>query len=233
MTRQAIQLGWLPRMTITQTSEEGYGQIYVGTVNWLLMIVTLALTIGFGKSDNLAAAYGIAVSATMLMTSVLLFIAMREVWKWPVGAAAAVAACFILIDGSFFFANMAKVMQGGWVPLLLASIVYGVMWIWHRGAAEVQKRVEAGVTPISELIAELEFRQDRAGAGVRGVLHPRQGPDSARDGLARAPEPVAASTRARPDDDGAFGSARRSGRSVGAETRGRPFVAGGGQGRLH
>ena len=156
MTRQAIQLGWLPRMTITQTSEEGYGQIYVGTVNWLLMIVTLALTIGFGKSDNLAAAYGIAVSATMLMTSVLLFIAMREVWKWPVGAAAAVAACFILIDGSFFFANMAKVMQGGWAPLLLASIVYGVMWIWHRGAAEVQKRVEAGVTPISELIAELE-----------------------------------------------------------------------------
>ncbi len=78
MTRQAMQLGWLPRMNITQTSEEGYGQIYVGAVNWLLMIVTLGLTIGFGKSDNLAAAYGIAVSATMLMTSVLLFIAMRE-----------------------------------------------------------------------------------------------------------------------------------------------------------
>src|SRR5271166_2576321 len=86
MTRQAIQLGWLPRMTIKQTSEEGYGQIYVGTVNWLLMIVTLGLTIGFGKSDNLAAAYGIAVSATMLMTSVLLFIAMREIWNWPVAA---------------------------------------------------------------------------------------------------------------------------------------------------
>ena len=84
MTRQAIQLGWLPRMTIKQTSAEGYGQIYVGAVNWLLMIVTLGLTIGFGKSDNLAAAYGIAVSATMLMTSVLLFIAMREIWGWPV-----------------------------------------------------------------------------------------------------------------------------------------------------
>ena len=93
MTRQAIQLGWLPRMTIKQTSEEGYGQIYVGAVNWLLMIVTLGLTIGFGKSDNLAAAYGIAVSATMLMTSVLLFIAMREIWDWPVWAAGAVAAC--------------------------------------------------------------------------------------------------------------------------------------------
>src|SRR5208283_3067312 len=99
---QAIQLGWLPRMTITQTSEEGYGQIYVGAVNWLLMIVTLGLTIGFGKSDNLAAAYGIAVSATMLMTGVLLFIAIREIWNWPVAAAGAVAACFIVIDGAFF-----------------------------------------------------------------------------------------------------------------------------------
>ncbi|HZZ59865.1 MAG TPA: KUP/HAK/KT family potassium transporter, partial [Roseiarcus sp.] len=123
MTRQAILLGWLPRMNVKQTSEEGYGQIYVGAVNWLLMIVTLALTVGFGKSDNLAAAYGIAVSATMLMTSVLLFIAMREVWNWPVAAAGAVAACFILIDGSFFTANMAKVLQGGWVPLVLASLV--------------------------------------------------------------------------------------------------------------
>src|SRR5581483_9675249 len=77
MTRQAIQLGWLPRLTVTQTSEEGYEQIYVGAVNWLLMLVTLGLAIGFGKSDNLAAAYGIAVSLTMLMTSALLFIAMR------------------------------------------------------------------------------------------------------------------------------------------------------------
>jgi KUP system potassium uptake protein len=79
MTRQAIQLGWLPRLRIKQTSEKGYGQIYVGVVNWLLMLVTICLTLFFGKSDNLAAAYGIAVSATMLMTSVLLFIAMREV----------------------------------------------------------------------------------------------------------------------------------------------------------
>jgi KUP system potassium uptake protein len=155
MTRQAIRLGWLPRMNVKQTSEEGYGQIYVGAVNWLLMIVTLALTVGFGKSDNLAAAYGIAVSATMLMTSVLLFIAMREVWNWPVAAAGAVAACFILIDGGFFAANMAKVLQGGWVPLLLASLVYGAMWIWHRGAAAVQMRVEAELIPLSKLIEQL------------------------------------------------------------------------------
>jgi KUP system potassium uptake protein len=88
MTRQAIQLGWLPRLQIRQTSATGYGQIYVGSVNWLLMLVTLGLTIGFGKSDNLAAAYGIAVSATMLITSALLFIAMREIWGWSIVAAA-------------------------------------------------------------------------------------------------------------------------------------------------
>ncbi len=155
MTRQAIQLGWLPRMAITQTSAEGYGQIYVGAVNWILMIVTLGLTIGFGKSDNLAAAYGIAVSATMLMTSVLLFIAMREVWGWPIAGAGAVAGLFLIIDGAFLAANLAKVMQGGWVPLLLASIVYGVMWIWHRGATAVRDQVIAEQTPLTAMIAEL------------------------------------------------------------------------------
>src|SRR6202789_3292795 len=111
MTRQAIALGWMPRLRVVQTSEEGYGQIYIGVVNWLLMIVTLGLTIGFGKSDNLAAAYGIAVSATMLMTSVLLFIAMREVWSWPVWAAGAAAGLFVIIDGAFLAANLAKIMQ--------------------------------------------------------------------------------------------------------------------------
>ena len=156
MTRQTIRLGWLPRMTVTQTSAEGYGQIYIGAVNWTLMIVTLALTIGFGKSDNLAAAYGIAVSATMLMTSVLLFIAMREIWGWSILAAGGVAAVFVVIDASFLAANLAKVLDGGWVPLLLASLVYGIMWIWRRGAVAVQQRIESELTPISQLAHQLE-----------------------------------------------------------------------------
>ena len=126
-----------------------------GAVNWLLMIVTLGLTIGFGRSDNLAAAYGIAVSATMLMTSVLLFIAMREIWRWPVWAAGAAAGLFVIIDSAFLAANLAKVIEGGWVPLLLASVVYGVMWIWHRGAVEVQRSVEASLTPLSALLEKL------------------------------------------------------------------------------
>ena len=153
MTRQAIQLGWLPRLWIKQTSSEGYGQIYVGVVNWLLMIVTVGLTIGFGKSDNLAAAYGIAVSLTMLMTSALLFIAMRDIWGWSLLAAGSVAGFFLFIDSAFFLANLTKIAEGGYVPLILATCVYGVMWIWHRGAAAVAARIHEALIPVPEFMA--------------------------------------------------------------------------------
>ena len=142
MTRQAIQLGWLPRLAITQTSAEGYGQIYVGAVNWLLMIVTIGLTIGFGKSDNLAAAYGIAVSATMLMTTVLLFIAMREIWRWTVLAAGAVAAFFVWSTAASSSPTSPRCSRAA-MCRCCSPAVYGVMWIWHRGAAAVQTRLEA------------------------------------------------------------------------------------------
>jgi KUP system potassium uptake protein len=155
MTRQAIQLGWLPRLRITQTSAEGYGQIYVGSVNWLLMLVTLGLTVGFGKSDNLASAYGIAVSATMLMTSVLLFIAMREIWGWNLITAGAVAGVFMLVDAGFFAANFMKVAQGGYVPLILAGLVYGVMLIWHLGATAVVARLQDAVMPVGAFMAKI------------------------------------------------------------------------------
>jgi KUP system potassium uptake protein len=156
MTRQAIQLGWLPRLQITQTSAEGYGQIYVGVVNWLLMAVTVALTVGFGKSDNLAAAYGIAVSATMLMTSVLLYIAMHEIWGWGVAAAGAVAGAFLIVDASFFAANLAKIADGGYVPLLLASAVYFVMVVWHTGAVAVARRLHEKLMPIGEFLRNIQ-----------------------------------------------------------------------------
>ena len=159
MTRQAIQLGWLPRLQIIQTSEQGYGQIYVGAVNWILMIVTLGLTIGFGKSDNLAAAYGIAVSATMLMTSALLFIAMREIWHWALPAAAAVAGAFFIVDAAFLAANLAKIADGGYVPLLLAVAVYGVMLIWHTGARAVSARLQQTVVPIARFMAQIAERK--------------------------------------------------------------------------
>jgi KUP system potassium uptake protein len=158
MTRQAIQLGWLPRLRIKQTSSEGYGQIYVGVVNWLLMIVTVGLTIGFGKSDNLAAAYGIAVSLTMLMTSVLLFIAMREIWQWNLFAAGAIAAFFLVVDSAFFLANLTKIAEGGYVPLMLAIAVYGVMWIWHRGWAAVMARMHESLIPVAEFMKKIKAK---------------------------------------------------------------------------
>ncbi len=155
MTRQAIRLGWLPRLRIKQTSEIGYGQIYVGAVNVLLAAVTLGLTLAFGKSDNLAAAYGIAVSLTMLMTSALLFMAMRDVWGWGVLLSGAVAGVFFCVDAAFFGANVIKVMQGGYVPLLLALLVYGVMLIWHRGMVAVVRAISETLTPIPVFLAQI------------------------------------------------------------------------------
>ena len=158
MTRQAIQLGWLPRLHIKQTSEKGYGQIYVGVVNWLLMIVTIALTLLFRKSDNLAAAYGIAVSATMLMTSFLLFIAMREVLQWRLAFSIALAAVFIFIDAGFFAANSLKILEGGYVPLVLAALVYGAMLIWHRGSVAVATSLEQTPVPVAKFLDDLKAR---------------------------------------------------------------------------
>jgi KUP system potassium uptake protein len=159
MTKQAIQLGWLPRLRIKQTSEKGYGQIYVGVVNWLLMVATVGLTLFFGKSDNLASAYGIAVSATMLMTSALLFIAMREVWGWGPLASGAIAGAFLCVDASFFLANLVKVADGGYVPLVLASLVYGVMLIWHRGWNAVAKALNERLIPADEFMGLVESRR--------------------------------------------------------------------------
>jgi KUP system potassium uptake protein len=155
MTRQAILLGWMPRLKVTQTSEQGYGQIYVGAVNWILMLVTLGLVLAFKKSDNLAAAYGIAVSATMLMTSALLFIAMREVWQWSLAASAAVAAVFLTVDGAFFLSNVLKIADGGYVPLTLAALVYLVMVVWHRGVTAVAANLLANPTPIDSFMTQL------------------------------------------------------------------------------
>ncbi len=155
MTRQAIQLGWFPRMHIVQTSERGYGQIYVGPVNWILMVVTLSLALWFGKSSNLAAAYGLAVSATMLLTSALLLIALREVRNWSALASAGVVGVFMIVDVTFLAANSMKVFNGGYVPLILAAIVYGMMYLWHRGSAAVAERVHDHLIPIDAFLAKV------------------------------------------------------------------------------
>jgi KUP system potassium uptake protein len=155
MTRQAIQLGLLPRLQIIQTSATGHGQIYLPTVNWLLMVVTLGLSISFGSSSGLAAAYGIAVSATMLATTVLLSIAMREIWSWPLPAVIAIGIGFATVDGGFLSANTLKIAQGGWVPLLLGALICGVMLVWQKGSAAVQKQVDEMEIPIGDIVARI------------------------------------------------------------------------------
>ena len=177
MTRQAIQLGWLPRMWIVQTSEKGYGQIYVGVVNWLLMIVTVCLTLFFGKSDNLAAAYGIAVSATMILTSGLLFIAMRDIWGWSLLTSVAVAGVFFCIDAAFFSSNVVKVAQGGYVPLLLATLVYGIMLIWHRGSVKVAQRRGEPIIPVDEFMRSIKSQNVPRVSGI-GVFLTRTARDT-------------------------------------------------------
>ena len=157
MTRQAIRLGWMQRLRITQTSQEGYGQIYVGAVNWLLMAVTIGLTLVFKKSDSLASAYGIAVSATMLMTTGLLFIAMREIWNWSWPRAAAIAGLFLIVDAAFLGANLVKIADGGYIPIAIAALVYAAMYVWHRGTDALRQHT-AGTLPLEQFFAGLPAR---------------------------------------------------------------------------
>jgi KUP system potassium uptake protein len=138
MTRQAMQLGWLPGVAIRQTSDRIYGQIYIPAVNWLLMTATIATTIAFGASDRLAGAYGTAVSTTMLLTTFLLYRAMRNLWKWPAVAAVAVAGIFIVVDASFFTANLLKIAEGGWLPLTFAAILFVIMITWRAGVESIR-----------------------------------------------------------------------------------------------
>ncbi len=138
MTRQAVQLGWLPGVAIRQTSDNVYGQIYVPIVNWLLMLATVAITIGFGSSDRLAGAYGTAVATTMLLTTGLLFTTMRHVWHWSAPAAISVAGLLFVVDSGFFAANLLKIADGGWLPLSFAAILFGIMLIWRSGTDAVR-----------------------------------------------------------------------------------------------
>jgi len=156
MTRQAIQLGVCPRLRTKQTSAEGYGQIYIASVNWLLMIVTIGITIFFGSSDRLAAAYGIAVSLTMLLTTSLLFVTAREIWKWKLPVIIVVIGAFFCIDATFFSANLVKFVDGGWVPLLLAAGVYTIMWTWQCGSLALLKQIRFMTVPVKDFMTRLK-----------------------------------------------------------------------------
>jgi len=156
MTRQAMQLGWLPGVSIRQTSDRIYGQIYVPVVNWLLMASTVATTIAFGSSDRLAGAYGTAVSTTMLLTTCLLYKAMRDVWRWPAAIAVAVTAFFVVVDGSFFLANLTKILEGGWLPLTFALLLFVVMITWRSGIDAVRAALTQGPEVGEKFLSDLK-----------------------------------------------------------------------------
>jgi KUP system potassium uptake protein len=156
LTRQAIQLGLLPRLEIRHTSEALFGQIYMPRVNTLLLIGVLLLVALFRSSSALASAYGIAVTGTMVVTAMMAFIVIWRVWRWSKWAAAALIAPFLFIDLTFLSANMLKVVEGGWVPLLLGAVVMTVMYTWRRGTRLLFEKTRKLEMPLKSLAANLE-----------------------------------------------------------------------------
>ena len=166
MTRQAIQLGLCPRLHITQTSEQGYGQIYVGFVNWVLMAMTLGLTLAFRSSDNLAAAFGVAVSLTMFLTSVLMLLVMREIWNWNLLKSLVVAGLFIVVDLSFVAANLMKVFECGFIPLVVAAVIFFLIWTWRRGRELMKQMLERDTLPLANFIKQIHGKSRVPGTAV-------------------------------------------------------------------
>jgi len=159
LTRQAIQLGLLPRLEVRHTSGEQFGQIYMPRVNTLLLLGVLLLVVLFKSSGALASAYGIAVTGTMVVTAILALIVIWKFWKWPLWAAAALMVPFLLIDLTFLGANMLKVFHGGWVPLLIGAMVMVVMITWRKGARILADKTRRLETPIDSLIESLEKKE--------------------------------------------------------------------------
>jgi KUP system potassium uptake protein len=152
LTRQAAFLGLFPRVRIVQTSSERAGQIYMPGVNWVLMIATVGLVLGFRKSGNLAAAYGIAVSTTMVITTMLAYVVAREHWGWGLPSAVLVTVGFLVVDLAFFGANIFRIKEGGWIPLTVAVLCFLLMWTWKKGRAIVWRRLARHAISLDEFV---------------------------------------------------------------------------------
>jgi KUP system potassium uptake protein len=153
LTQQAVQLGYAPRLDIEHTSSHEMGQVYVPQVNWGLMISTIFIVIGFGSSSALAAAYGIAVTMTMVITAILLHVVAIERWHWPKPLVCCVTAVFLSVDLTFFGANLLKVFQGGWLPILIGACIFTLMTTWKTGRRIVAERLTARAIPIDHFMS--------------------------------------------------------------------------------
>ena len=148
VTHQAVQLGFLPRLRTEHTSEKALGQIYIPTVNWGLMFMVIVLVLGFRASSNLASAYGIAVTGTMLITTVMLGFLVFQVWRWNKLLATGTIGLFLLVDGTYFASNITKIPDGGWFPLLVAAVAFTILTTWAKGRALMRKRLEEAALPL-------------------------------------------------------------------------------------
>lgn len=152
LTQQAIQLGFIPRMRVEHTSASAAGQIYIPLVNWLLMVMVVVLVVSFGSSSNLAAAYGIAVTGAMFIDTCLVSVVLITLWRWPLWKALPVLAVFFIVDIAYFGANLLKVREGGWVPLVIGLIIFTLLTTWSRGRKLMHQEMAEGVMPIPVFI---------------------------------------------------------------------------------
>jgi len=152
LTRQAVQLGYLPRVDIEHTSQTIGGQIYIPGLNWLLMLACIGLVIGFGSSSRLASAYGVAVTTDMVFTTILFAVVARDRWKWSIGAVVAFAAIFLVVDLAFWGASLLKIPSGGWFPLLVAGGVFTIMTTWNSGRGLLAERLAERSMSVEQLI---------------------------------------------------------------------------------
>ena len=158
LTMHAVQLGFCPRLTIHHTSADAKGQIYLPLVNWALMLSCIGLVVGFDSSSNLAAAYGVSITSTMLITTVLFYVVARWRWKWNLVLLLAMTAVFLVIDLAFLASNFAKILHGGWFPLLVASGVFLLMWTWRAGRAALGRRIAENAVPLGVFLRDIEKR---------------------------------------------------------------------------
>ncbi|WP_248917016.1 potassium transporter Kup [Pseudomonas entomophila] len=173
LTRQAIQLGYVPRMQIQHTSSDEQGQIYIGAVNWTLMVGVVLLVIGFESSGALAAAYGVAVTGTMLMTTILVSAVMLLLWKWPPVLAVPLLVGFLLVDGLFFAANVPKIVQGGAFPVLAGIVLFVLMSTWKRGKQILVDRIDEGALPLPVFISSIRVQPPHRVEGTAVFLTAR------------------------------------------------------------
>ncbi|HJZ12882.1 MAG TPA: KUP/HAK/KT family potassium transporter, partial [Acidobacteriota bacterium] len=156
LTRQAVLLGYAPRVNIIHTSAREIGQIYIPGANWALMLATVALVVGFRSSSNLAAAYGVAITTTMIITTALAYFVTRYLWKWPLALSILVTFAFLFIDVAFFGANIVKVGHGGWFPLIIAAAVFMLFATWKKGRDLLARKMQQTTLPLSEFLNDVK-----------------------------------------------------------------------------